>query len=238
MAPKIIKGPGTPTGTLDSGAPIDPDTGFEVRKRAAVIGKDEFDASNNAARIMADTQAKAAQIIADAEAKASEITQQAQTEADAMKASAHDDGFKAGSDQAAAQYTQMISEHSQRMEAKENEVANQIRQLSLAIAKKIIGKELEFNPEAIVDMAKKHLQSIRQRREVYFRVSPSDLEHLREAKAALVDQLGRAKEIEIRSDDTLTPGSMIIETESGTIDARIETQMAVIEKVLMGKSLV
>jgi flagellar biosynthesis/type III secretory pathway protein FliH len=236
MAPKIIKGGGTDgsssIGTLDDG-------NFDApRKKAAIVSKEEFDAGNDARKIVADAQQKAAQIIADAEAKAQEITEQAQQQADQMKAGAHEEGFKQGSDEAAGKYTQMIAEHSQRMEAKENEVANQIRQLSLAIAKKIIGKELEFNPDSIVDMAKKHLQSIRQRREVYLRVSPADLEHLREAKRELIDQLGRAKEIEIRSDEALTAGSMIIETEAGTIDARIETQMAVIEKVLMGKKLI
>ena len=67
-------------------------------------------------------------------------------------------------------------------------------------------------------MAKKHLQSIRQRREVYLRVSPTDLEHLREAKRDLIDQLGRAKEIEIRSDEALTPGSMIIGPRSSRLN--------------------
>ena len=104
----------------------------------------------------------------------------------------------------------MITKHSRRLDQKESEVAAQIRQLALAIAKKIVGKELEFNPDAVVDMAKKHLQSIRQRKEVYLRVCPTDLEVLRDHKRDLVDQLGRAKDIELRSDETLTPGSMII----------------------------
>ena len=235
MAGKIIKGSGGggDAASLDEG-------GFSdmPRKKAAIVSKEEFDAQSDARKIVADAQAKAQQIVAEAEAKAQAITTAAQAEADQMKATAHDQGFKEGADEAASKYTEIIATHSVKMEAKENEVAGQIRQLSLAIAKKIIGKELEFNPEAIVDMAKKHLQSIRQRREVYLRVCPTDLEHLREAKRELIDQLGRAKEIEIRSDDALTAGSMVIETEAGTIDARIETQMAVIEKVLMGKKLI
>jgi len=61
---------------------------------------------------------------------------------------------------------------------------------------------------------------------------------LREHKRELIDQLGRAKDIEIREDDALTQGSMIIETDAGTIDARLETQLQVIERVLMGKGVV
>jgi type III secretion protein L len=129
-------------------------------------------------------------------------------------------------------------EHSKRMDQKEAQVAVQVRQLSLAIAKKIVGKELEFHPDAVVEMAKKHLQSVRQRKEVYLRVSPADVDALREHKRELIDQLGRAKDIEIKADDALTQGSMIIETDAGTIDARLETQLQVIERVLMGKAIV
>ena len=56
-------------------------------------------------------------------------------------------------EKAAAKYTEMITKHSRRLDQKEGEVAAQIRQLALAIAKKIVGKELEFNPDAVVEMA-------------------------------------------------------------------------------------
>ena len=236
MAAKVIKGSGGGSSDGTDVGSIDPDSGFgEIRKKPMVVTAKTFEAGNDAKKIVGDAESKAQAIVADAEAQAADIIAKAQAEAEQMKATAHDNGFKEGSDQAASQYTQMIAEHSKRMEQKEGEVANQIRQLSLAIAKKIIGKELEINPSAIVEMAKKHLQSIRQRREVYLRVSPADLERLREHKRELIDQLGRAKEIEIRADEALSPGSIMIETEAGSIDARIETQMAVIERVLMGK---
>ncbi len=229
---KVIKGPGSE----DLGA-ITPDTGFAelTRKKSAIIGKDVFEAQGEAKKIAGDAESKAGTIVAAAEQRAAEIVAQAQAEAEQMKAGAHGEGFKQGADEAAAKYTEMIVKHSRRLDQKESEVAAQIRQLALAIAKKIVGKELEFNPDAVVDMAKKHLQSIRQRKEVYLRVCPSDLEVLRDHKRDLVDQLGRAKDIELRSDEALSPGSMIIETDAGTIDARLETQMLVIERVLMGK---
>jgi type III secretion protein L len=232
---KVIKGTGAPVGTEELGT-LSPDAGLaDVRKKSAIVSREEFDAVNDARKIVADAQQRASQIIADAEQQAEQISQAAQAEAFELRAGAHEQGFKEGADEAGAKYLQVIAEHSQRMEKKEGEVASQIRQLSLAIAKKIIGKELQLNPQAIVEMAKKHLQSIRQRREVYLRVSPSDLENLKAQKRELIDQLGRAKEIELRADEALSPGSMFIETEAGTIDARLETQLAVIERVLMGK---
>ena len=234
---KVIKGTGAPIGSGEELGAISPDTGFAdvVRKRPAVVTRETFDAGNDAKRIVADAEAKAQQIVAEAEQKATEIQRQAQVEAEQLRAGAEQQGFKQGSDEAAAKFTELIAEHSKKMEAAESSVANQVRQLSLAIAKKIINKELEFHPETVVEMAKKHLTSVRQRKEVYLRVSPADLETLREHKRELIDQLGRAKDMEIRADETLTSGSMIIETDAGTIDARVETQMAVIERVLLGK---
>lgn len=204
-------------------------------RKPQVVSKGVFEAGGEAKRIVAEAEQRAQQIIADAEAKMAEAAQQAQVEADQMRATASEEGFKQGSDEAAAKFTEMITEHSKRLEAAESSVANQVRQLSLAIAKKIIAKEIEFHPETVVEMAKKHLTSVRQRKEVYLRVSPQDLDTLREHKRELIDQLGRAKDMEIRSDEALTPGSMIIETDAGTIDARVETQIAVIERVLLGK---
>lgn len=241
---KVIKGT-SPTGADElATTPVDTsmgglgELGDAPRKGAAIISSRTFEAQNDSRKIISEAEAKAAQIIADAEAQAQQVLADAQAEAEQMRAAAHDNGFKEGADQAAAQYTQVIAEHSARMEQKETQVAMQVQQIALAIARKLIGVELQTNVQAIVDMAKKHLQSIRQRREVYMRVSPADLENLREHKRELIDQLGRAKEIEIRVDEALTPGSMIIETEAGTIDARLETQMAVIEKVLLGRKMI
>jgi flagellar biosynthesis/type III secretory pathway protein FliH len=238
---KVIKGTGAPTD--DFGA-ISPDTGFTdgfadtPRKKPAIVSREAYEAGNEARKIHQDADQRAQSVINEAEQKAQAILAQAETEAEQLKTAASEQGFKQGADEAAQKYTAMILEHSKRMDQKEAQVAVQVRQLSLAIAKKIVGKELEFHPDAVVEMAKKHLQSVRQRKEVYLRVAPVDVEQLREHKRELLDQLGRAKEIEIRADDALTQGSMIIETDAGTIDARLETQLQVIERVLMGKGIV
>ena len=240
---KVIKGTGAPT--IDDLGTISPDSGFAElggldaqRKKPAIVSREVFEAGNEAKKIHQDADYKAQGLISAAEQKGQAIIAQAHAEAEQMKASAHSDGFKQGADEAAQKYTAMILEHSKRMDQKEAQVAVQVRQLSLAIAKKIVGKELEFHPDAVVEMAKKHLLSVRQRKEVYLRVSPADVDALREHKRELIDQLGRAKDIEIKADDTLTQGSMIIETDAGTIDARLETQLLVIERVLMGKGIV
>lgn len=236
---KVIKSSGVPPTGIDEIelGTISPDTGFAdiARKKAGVVSKDVYDANNEAKKIILEAEQKATEILQEAENQAQLVIAQAEEKGQEILINAKDEGLKQGADQAAAQYTEAVLEHSRRMDQKEAEVANQVRQLSLAIAKKIIGRELELSPDIVVDMAKKHLISVRQRREVYLRVGVSDLEVLREHKRELLEQLGRAKEIEIRADEALSQGSMIIETEAGTIDAKLETQLQVIERILMSK---
>jgi flagellar biosynthesis/type III secretory pathway protein FliH len=45
--------------------------------------------------------------------------------------------------------------------------------------------------------------------------------------------LSRAKEIGIREDPEIARGGVVIETDAGTIDAQIDTQLEVFEKILM-----
>jgi|GEM_PF-1492778 len=217
---------------------INPETGFSdvTRKKPAIVSKELFEANNEARKVLTEAEQKAQQLVTEAEDKAKDIIAQAEEEAARMKEQARQEGFAQGSHESADKYTQMILEHSQRLEKKESEVANQVLKLSMAIAKKIIGNTLQAQPETIVEMAKNHLVSVKQRREVFLCVSSSDLEMLRTHKRALLDQLGRAKEIEIRADDNLSPGSMLIETEAGSIDAKLETQLNIIEQKLMSQT--
>src|SRR4029079_12504934 len=108
MASKVIKGRGVGGEASDVGS-ISPDTGFgELRKKPAIVTKETFDAGNEAKKIVGGAEGRAQQIVSDAEAQAQQIIAKAQAEAEQMKGSAHEDGFKEGSDQAAAQYTEII----------------------------------------------------------------------------------------------------------------------------------
>jgi hypothetical protein len=53
----------------------------------------------------------------------------------------------------------------------------QLKELAVSIARKVLGRELEFAPEGVVDLIKQALsEKARQRREIYLRVNPADLQ--------------------------------------------------------------
>jgi len=96
-----------------------------------------------------------------------------------------------------------------------------------------VGPEPIPSREAVVDIVKQALsEKARQRREIFLRVNPEDLQHIRENKPALLEVLSRAKEIGIREDPDVAVGGAVIETDAGIIDAQLETQLAVFERVL------
>ena len=205
------------------GGDISPDTGFaESVRRAPIISRDT-----------AQARSEAQTIREQANGKAEEIIRQAELEAEQLKEKAYQLGYQEGKDAGAAELSEIVAQASARLQQIEAQVEPQLRELALKIARKILGKELEFHPEAVVEIVKQALsEKARQRREIFLRVNPEDLQFIRESKSDLLEVLSRAKEIGIREDADVAAGGVIIETDAGTIDAQLETQLAVFERVL------
>lgn len=114
------------------------------------------------------------------------------------------------------------------------EVEPQAVEAAIAVARQLIDAELKAHPEAMVAVVRQALMSARQQRDVYIRVNPVHAETLRAHKREVVDVLGRAKDIDVREDPDLEPGGCMVETEIGTIDARLETQFEALVRHLTG----
>ncbi len=206
------------------GGDISPDTGFADTpiKRASIIRSDVVEARSEAHQIRERAEAEALQIHERALAEAVELREQAKKE-----------GYEAGRDLGAAELCEVVARASQRLQQMEVEAVPQLRDLALAIARKVIGRELEFHPDAVVDIIRQALsEKARQRRELVLRVNPADLAVVRERKAELLEVLSRAKEIAVREDPDVGRFGVVIETDAGTIDAQLETQIEVFERVL------
>jgi type III secretion protein L len=210
--------------SIESGD-ISPDTGFPdaLQRRAPIIRNDVIEARSEAIAIRER-----------AEAEAAEIREQAQKDAEVLKAEAHDQGYKEGCDKGAAELSQAVAQSSRRLAQIEEQAIAQLRDLALIIARKVLGCELEMHPEVVINIIKQALSDkARQRRELVLRVNPDDLAVVREHRSDLLEVLSRAKEIAIREDPNVARFGVIIETDAGIIDAQLETQLAVFERVLV-----
>lgn len=218
--PKVIKSTHSPSGEAQ-----DPHYTQEIqpRRSANIQKKDTIEARGEKHRILAE-----------ANSTRDEILRAAQEEAEQMKQHAREEGYREGQALASQEVQQLIANIAARFQKIEAQVEPQLRELSITIARKIIGKELELKPHAVVDIVKQALSDkARTRTEVYLRVNPADYQSIREHKAELVEVLSRCKEIGIREDADVAPNGCIIETDAGSIDAQLETQLAIFERVLM-----
>lgn len=226
---KLIK-----KGEVESGD-ITPDTGFSDVgvKRAAIIDRETYEARADGQQIRDRAKAQAEQLIATAEDEARQIIETAQQEAARLLQEARDQGYNEGRAEGATELAEVVANAAGRMLHIEAQIIPQLKELAVKIARKVLGKELEFHPEAIVAIVKQALSDkARQRREIFLRVNPEDLAMIREHKSELLEVLSRAKEIGIREDPDVARYGVIIETDAGTIDAQLETQLAVFERVL------
>ena len=202
-------------------------------RRAPIIDREIYEARDAAQQIRERAQQQADEIVAQAKAQVQQMMAQAQTQAEQIKAQAKTQGFSEGQQQGAAKLSELVARSSARVQQIESELVPQISTLATNIARKILGRELEFHPEAVVQIVRQALlEKARQRREIFLRVHPEDLELLRESKPELLEILSRTKEIGIREDPEVQRYGVIIETDAGTIDAQLDTQLAVFEKVL------
>jgi flagellar assembly protein FliH len=108
-----------------------------------------------------------------------------------------------------------------RMEAEESAV-----KLAIAIARRVIHRELATDPEAILGLVIAAFQKLNSRETHRLRVSPADLAVIQEHRT----RLELPVTLELAADSSLPPGSAIFETSRGELDASVDTQLAEIDR--------
>lgn len=172
-------------------------------------------------------------ILEEANAVREDILRSAQQEAVALKEQARAHGYKEGKEQASIEVQNFVAQTAAKFDRIESEIEPQLRDLSLAIARKIIGKELELQPSTVINIVKQTLSDkARTRKEISLRVNPADYQLVKSRKAELIEVLSRCKEIAIREDESVSPHGCVIETDAGTIDAQLDSQLEIFERVL------
>jgi len=205
---------------LRGGAPPRPPEHEEVSERArAVIPGAVFDAEREATRIVTDARAEAERILSAAKG-----------EADELRRSAASRGEAEGREAAAAV---LVAAEAARTRL-ETEAELDIARLALQIARKVVAGELTQSEAALGRIVAQALQSARLGRAVVVRIHPDAAPGLQERFPELLAAAGRSEGLVLRPDPALARGDCVVESELGTIDARLETQLAAIERALIG----
>ncbi len=250
------------TDTLDEEKPeIPEDEEQEIEDEEAINKELEYSAESliekaeaAAIEIMDNAQRLADDLIADARQTARELEEEAIENTNAVyensKAKGKEDGYNEGYAQGHAEgkaiTDKLIAEVQEELEEvlamkKDLMIKNkeffidkeaEMIKMVLTIAKKVIGKEIqEFEYiESLIGEAMKHLNYAT---DIVLRVSEHDFDAASFARPKILAMAERIESLEIKIDYALEPGSCMIDTNSGSIDAGVKTQLDSIEEMFM-----
>ncbi len=106
------------------------------------------------------------------------------------------------------------------------EAEQDVVRLSLAMARRILRRELSSDPEALVALVKTAMERLDSREMHKVRVRPEDAP----AVSALLEKTGSPARLEVVADASLERGGLIFETDRGQVDASADTQLQEIER--------
>ena len=173
---------------------------------------------------------KAAEILQKAHEKADEAVEKAAAEAENIRREA----YKKGREEAAQELLEnILAAREQRSQAL-HEIEGEVLKLAIKIAEKIIGREVETDETVRGEIVLTALRQARQQEMLTVRVNAADLP-LVEKMRGKIDSFGRAQYLDVIADQSVGAGGCLIESASGTIDARLETQLRVLEKAMLAQ---
>jgi flagellar assembly protein FliH len=188
-------------------------------------------AQRDAEALLTDAHARARAMIDDAGARAEMIAENA-------RRAAHEAGHSAGTQAAEREMSEMLAtmrnliemaraERHKIIESAEPELVK----LAMGIAERVLHQQIALDRNVVVEMAKVAISRLIDRDTVTVRVNPADLERMREHREDVL-AMGDVKNVRIIEDQRVDRGGVVVETDAGSVDARVHTQLAEVKKVL------
>ena len=166
------------------------------------------------------------------------LVSRAQEESENIKKSAFDEGYRLGLEKASADLDAFRNELSKFMNAKKDVfefIAPDILEISVDIAKKIIKKELQSDPQTLINTIVDVLRSVsKNEAKINIRVHPHAVQFIKDTIPNITYQYGIDSKINVISDPSVDEGGCVFQTSNGIVDASIDNQMEIIKKALQG----
>ncbi len=172
---------------------------------------------------------EAEDIVEKAREQGRRIIETTRVEAERLAEEAREQAYSEG----LAQWNQAVADVLAAREQFLHDSEREVVRLAVKIAEKIIGGHLQTHPEAIVGIVREALKSAYRERNLVIKVHPSQVETVSASIQSLLDALGGSREIQVVGWADVSPGGCVVESELGKIDARLETQLRVLEEMLL-----
>ena len=169
------------------------------------------------------------------------LVSRAQEESENIKKSAFEEGYRQGLEKANSDLDVFRSQLAQFMSAKKDVfeyIAPDILEISVDIAKKIIKKELESDPQVLINTIVDVLRTVSKNEpKISIRVRPQSVQFIKDTIPNITYQYGIDSKINVISDPSIEEGGCVLQTNNGIVDASIDTQIEIIKKALEGISV-
>lgn len=166
------------------------------------------------------------------------LISRAQEEAGTIKDSAAKDGYKAGMEQAQADIQHIKTAIEEFLKAKQEVfeyIAPDILEISVDIARKIVKKEIEQDPQVLLETILDVLKTMsKDETKINIKVNPAQLGFTKENMPEIISSIGLDAKINISGDATIDVGGCIVQTHNGIVDATINTQLEIIKEAFKG----
>lgn len=164
------------------------------------------------------------------------LVSRAQEEAVQIKQNAYQEGYNLGLQQAAAEIENFQNVLGAFMGAQDrvfNEIAPNILELSMSIAQKVIKHEATTDVQVVVDTVMDALRMLSKNEpKIVLRVNPVQVQYLKDTLPDKIKSIGMETKLSILSDEAVTEGGCIIQTNNGMIDATVEAQLGIVQMAL------
>jgi flagellar assembly protein FliH len=167
-----------------------------------------------------------------ARAEAEALLAGAEAQVQAALAAAREEGFQAGFAEGQAQVAgtaAAVAEIAHGMEALagqlQEDAVREATALAVEVAARVLRAELAVRPERVAEVVRGAIRRAADRSSLVARVSPRDLAACRAAAPAIMEQMGGISRLDVVDDPRVSPGSCLLETTAGDVDATVESQL-------------
>ena len=164
------------------------------------------------------------------------LVSRAREEADSIRESALKEGYQAGLQQAENDMQEFRESLTQFMNAPNDVygyIAPDILEISVDIAKKIIKKEIEEDPQVLFNTIVDVLKTLsKDESKITLQVNPAEANALKQAVPEILDTAGLNAKVIVLPDEEVSEGGCLVTTDNGVVDATIETRIDLITEAL------
>jgi flagellar assembly protein FliH len=109
----------------------------------------------------------------------------------------------------------------------------QIVELAMVIAERVVRRVAECDHSIAARAVAEALTHVQSRERVRVRLNPRDLQYVQTVDAQTAAGFAAIERLELVQDADVGVGGCVVETDMGSIDGRVETQLAQIEQALL-----